>query len=62
MSDTDWLGPKDIAAELDIPIGTVYGWNSKGTGPRAAKIGRHVRYRRVDVEAWIEAQYANGAA
>lgn len=57
MSETKWLGPKDVADELGIPIRTVYQWNSKGIGPRAAKIGRHVRYRRADVETWIEAQY-----
>jgi excisionase family DNA binding protein len=58
MSGTEWLGPKDVSDELHIPIKTVYQWNSKGIGPRAAKIGRHVRYRRADVEAWIEQQYA----
>lgn len=58
MSDTEWLGPKDLAAEFGVPVTTVYQWNSKRTGPRAARIGRHVRYRRRDVEAWIEAQYA----
>lgn len=57
MSDTKWLGPKDIADELGIPIRTVYQWSTKGTGPRAAKIGRHLRYRRADLERWIEAQY-----
>jgi predicted DNA-binding transcriptional regulator AlpA len=30
----------------------VYRWNSDGTGPRRLKIGKHVRYRLVDVEAW----------
>ena len=58
MSDAEWMSPADLAAEFGIPITSVYQWNSKGTGPRAAHIGRHVRYRRADVAKWIEAQYA----
>ena len=57
MNDTEWLGPKELAAEFGVPVTTVYQWNSKLTGPRAAHIGRHVRYRRADVEAWIAEQY-----
>jgi Helix-turn-helix domain len=62
MGDSEWVSAAGLAAEFDVPIGSVYAWNYKGTGPRAAKIGRHVRYRRVDVEAWIKSQYAEGAA
>jgi len=61
MNDTEWLGPKELAAEFGVPVTTVYQWNSKRTGPRAARIGRHVRYRRGDVEAWVERQYAADA-
>lgn len=58
MRDAEWMSPADLAAEFGIPIASVYQWNSRGTGPRAAHIGRHVRYRRADVEAWTECQYA----
>ncbi len=58
MNDTEWLGPKELAADLGVPVTTVYQWNSKRTGPRAAHFGRHVRYRRADVAAWVEQQYA----
>jgi excisionase family DNA binding protein len=53
-----WLSPEGLAAELGVPVKTVYVWNSKGTGPRAAHMGRHVRYRRADVDAWVNEQYA----
>jgi predicted DNA-binding transcriptional regulator AlpA len=29
-----------------------------GTGPRSAKVGGRVMFRRSDVEAWIDAQFA----
>jgi excisionase family DNA binding protein len=61
MSDTH-IGPSELATMLDVPEQTVYGWNSKGTGPRFAKVGRHVRYRRSDVEAWLDSHSSRLAA
>lgn len=55
----EWLGVEDLATKFDVPVKTVYVWNSKGTGPRAARFGRHVRYRRADVEIWIAEQYGD---
>ena len=52
----DWTSIEAFAAELDVPVRTVYAWRSKGLGPRGYKIGRHVRFRRSDVEAWLERQ------
>jgi predicted DNA-binding transcriptional regulator AlpA len=28
----------------------------EGHGPRAARLGKHLRYRKGDVDAWINAQ------
>lgn len=41
-----------LAERENVPAKTVYQWNSRGTGPRYLKIGRHVRYRLRDVEDW----------
>ena len=35
---------------------TLYRWRHKGDGPVGHRIGRHVKYRRATVEAWLEAQ------
>ncbi len=37
-----------------MPLATVYRWRTRGGGPRGVKVGRHVRYRDADVEAWLE--------
>ncbi len=50
----EWIGIEQLAEELDVPVRTVYAWRARGGGPRGAKFGRHVRYRRSSVEAWIE--------
>jgi excisionase family DNA binding protein len=47
-----WLTPEQLAARLTVPKATLYQWRHKGDGPRSCRIGRHLRYRLDDVEAW----------
>jgi predicted DNA-binding transcriptional regulator AlpA len=47
---------------LGIPERTLAQWAYKGTGPRYLKIGRHARYRRADVDTWLDAQARGGEA
>jgi excisionase family DNA binding protein len=44
----------EVAAYLSVPVRTLYMWRTNGDGPRGMKVGRHVRYRPEDVEAWLE--------
>lgn len=54
MSEREqWIGIKDLASELDISLSTIYQWRAKGSGPRGARFGRHVRFHRADIDAWI---------
>jgi excisionase family DNA binding protein len=45
---------EQVADYLNVPVKTVYRWRLTGTGPRGARVGRYVRFRRSDVEAWVE--------
>jgi excisionase family DNA binding protein len=45
-----------VAEYLGVPVATVYAWNSRDTGPARSRVGRHVRYRRADVDAWLDAR------
>jgi excisionase family DNA binding protein len=45
-----------VAEYLDIPRATIYNWGSRGLGPQRYRVGRHVRFRREEVEAWLQAQ------
>ncbi|MBG0567388.1 helix-turn-helix transcriptional regulator [Actinoplanes aureus] len=38
---------------LGVPVGTLYQWRHRRTGPRARKVGRHLRYDPADVRAWL---------
>ena len=50
------LSPQGLADLLGIPVGTIYQWNYRKVGPPALRVGRHVRYRRSEVEHWLEQQ------
>ncbi|MGW2038715.1 helix-turn-helix transcriptional regulator [Streptomyces virginiae] len=43
---------------LGIPVATLYQWRHARTGPPAVKIGRHLRFDWIDVEAWWDSQKA----
>ncbi|MEU2300541.1 helix-turn-helix domain-containing protein [Streptomyces antibioticus] len=47
--------PAEIAEYLGVPIGTVYQWSSRGGGPRMSRVGRHLRARWEDLDAFLEA-------
>lgn len=48
----------DVAAYLVVPVATVYAWRSRGQGPAGHRVGKYVRYRRTDVDAWLADQAA----
>jgi len=52
----DFFSPETLAEYLGIPVGTIYSWRYKGTGPRAMKVGKHLRYSKSSVEAWLQQQ------
>lgn len=53
---TQLMSVEDLADYLGVPVGTIYQWNHHGTGPTPIKVGRHVRYRPVGVERWLDEQ------
>lgn len=56
------LGRPALSEWLGVPEQTLAVWASQGKGPRYYRVGRHVRYRRSDVEAWLEQQSNTPAA
>jgi predicted DNA-binding transcriptional regulator AlpA len=51
-----WLSRRELADRYGLPVKTLAQWASKGTGPRYARMGRHVRYRLSDVVDWESAR------
>ena len=55
------MSAEELADFLGVPLNTVYVWNHRRQGPRAHKVGRYLRYRWPEVEAWSEAQVVDRA-
>ncbi len=58
----------ELAARLSVSVQTLYDLRSKGRGPRGFRIGRELRFRRSEVDAWLgrleaadEARHPSGA-
>jgi excisionase family DNA binding protein len=59
MSSDDQLLTLDQFAEMvNTPLNTVRYWRQSGYGPKSARIGRRVMFRRAEVEAWLDEQFA----
>ncbi len=48
------LDTESAASVLGVKAGTLEVWRTYGKGPKFLKIGRSVRYRRQDLEAYLE--------
>lgn len=49
----------EMCDELGITEATAYYWRQNRKGPKGARIGKSLRYRRADVTRWIDEQFAN---
>jgi excisionase family DNA binding protein len=46
----------DLSTYLSVPVATLYAWRRRREGPKASKVGKHLRWRRADVDAWLDAR------
>lgn len=52
----DLLNAAQLAEKLGNKVGTLAYWRYMGQGPKFIKVGRSVRYRLADVDAWLNEQ------
>lgn len=52
----DLLTSQQLADELDMTVDALAQWRYRGMGPIFIKEGHWVRYRRCDVDTWIESR------
>lgn len=48
------LTTAEVSALTKIPVGTLRYFRYAGTGPESSRLGRHVKYRRADIEKWLD--------
>lgn len=54
-SSTDAMSTRQAANHLGCSEGSLRLWRHQKRGPRYFRVGKLVRYRRADLELWIEA-------
>ncbi|WP_216897379.1 helix-turn-helix domain-containing protein [Nocardia alni] len=60
MSNGRGLLTREQAAEyLQVPSKTLARWATERVGPRYLRVGKHARYRLVDLDTWLDAHYAD---
>lgn len=52
---------QDVARYLQVPVQTLYTWRTQGSGPRARRVGKYLRYKPEDVLVWLD-ERDSGAA
>ena len=50
-----WLPPRPAADYINASVDTLQAWRSAGKGPPWSKVGRLVRYRIEDLDAFLNA-------
>lgn len=58
----EFLSPEQFADLIGVPLRTVYHWMAEGSAPPSVKLGRHRRFRRGDIEAWIDERQSDDSA
>ena len=46
----------EVAALLNVPLDTIYGWHKEGTGPPGYQMHKESHYRMSDVVGWLAEQ------
>jgi predicted DNA-binding transcriptional regulator AlpA len=60
-SSEELLDPHEVASWLKVAEATLRQWVVRGQGPRVIRVGGVMRYRRGDIEAWLDQQTVDPA-
>ena len=47
------LSVQELAEELHVSAQTIYDLRRQGRGPTGFRVGRHLRFRKSEIEAWL---------
>ncbi|MEP7088920.1 MAG: helix-turn-helix domain-containing protein [Nocardioidaceae bacterium] len=47
------LSLSELCAQLQVSAQTIYDLRSQGRGPRGFRVGRELRFRASEIEAWL---------
>lgn len=61
MANANLLAPPQLAEQIGVTVQRLAVMRMEGTGPNFIRLGRSIRYRREDIDAWIEANIVTTA-
>ena len=50
----EWLSPQDVKDEFGFSTSTLAKWRMKNLNLKFYKMGKYIRYKRGDIDAFIE--------
>ena len=50
----------EVSKFINVCLTTLWRWRRDGIGPKYQRIGRMIRYRQEDVQAWIDSLPGGG--
>ena len=50
------LSPQEVEKLYGVKIATLAAWRGEGTGPDYFKVGHLVKYKKTELDAWVEEQ------
>ena len=62
LSNENALNERQAARYLGVSAGTLRLWRSENRSPRYFRAGKLIRFRRADLDAWIEARLSTPQA
>lgn len=51
---SELMDTKELAELLGLNEMTLYNWRREGKGPPYIRVGRRIRYKRADVDEWLQ--------
>jgi excisionase family DNA binding protein len=56
LSNENALNERQASKYLGVSAGTMRLWRSEGRAPRFFRAGKLIRFRKADLDSWIEAR------
>lgn len=56
VREREWLRPRQAARYLGVSSSSLAKWRCSGSGPAFSRAGRAIRYRRTELDAYLESR------
>ena len=58
----EWLNPREVSKEFGFSTSTLAKWRMQNLNLSFSKMGKYIRYKRSDIEAFIESNKVEAIA